>query len=344
MIKAINIFILFAISMIIFTTSCKKDEVEEKGNVTTDPSHEHSSNDGIKDNGNGTSTITLGGENFTTVSRDFSNETVITSLKTVSANKVEEYDLGQDITGFGISDDDIIAANDTKLIVYNMSSKTVTDNYTVSYAISGIDVNGAIMTTEGSETVNFYSTKNHKIDKHFFEIKSINGSKFLSECYLDYNTAYLYDESEIVSFGLDNVTTSTKPKLLDIPSFAKVNYSSDENSLYYCLGQLSKPNPNDPNAAYINYSAIRIYDRSSKQFVDKNSADDEQYTGIAVDANYIYFSLADMNIIRVINKHNFSDAGSFGVDGAKDLKKIGEYLYVYSSTNKSITKLNITFN
>jgi hypothetical protein len=123
-----------------------------------------------------------------------------------------------------------------------------------------------------------------------------------------------------------------------------VRYSVDEKSMFFCLGQLSKPNPSDPNAAYINYSAIRIYDRSSKQFTDHNSADHEQYTGIAVDANYIYIALEDMNIVRVINKHNFTDAGSFSVDAPSFLQIIGNTLYAFSTNSHKIVKYSISFN
>ncbi len=183
-----------------------------------------------------------------------------------------------------------------------------------------------------------------KLTSIFFEIKSINGSKFIANCYLDYNTAYVYDESSVVYIPLDKATEHTKPKLVSIPDFAKVRYSSDENNIYICMGDLSKPDPSDPNAAYIDYSAIRIYDRSTKQFVDKNSADHEQYSGITVDANYIYIAMADDNKVRVINKHNFSDAGNFTVPGASYMKIQSDMLYVYSKTSQSIIKYKISFN
>ena len=332
------------IGFMVSISSCKKEEGTTDDPNKTGPSQEHGTNDGIKDNGNGTYSVTLGNTTFTTTKQDFSNETVVTAPKTVGASKEGQYALSTTIQGFGIQGDFIIAGHDSKLLVYDMSANKKTDDYSTSFPVTGIDVNGAVMTTEGSEDVNFYSLKNGKIEKNFFKIKSVNGSKFLATCYLDYNKAYIYDESEIVYFALDKATESTKPKVLDIPSFAKVTYSSDEKNIYFCLGQLSKPDPSDPNAAYINYSAIRVYDRSSKQFTDKNSADDEQYTGIAVDANYIYISLADFNIVRVINKHNYSDAGSFAVDAPSYLKKIGDELFVYSANNKNIIKYKISFN
>jgi len=339
--KIIGIAIIgFMLSM----SSCKKDEGSTDDTNKTGPSQEHGTNDGIKDNGNGSYTVILGGVTFTTKARDFSNEAVITTPKTVVANKEAEYPIGKGIIGFGIAENSIVAGYASNILIYDMTSKKVTDDHKASFSISGIDVNGAIMTTEGSEDVNFYNLKNGKIEKNFFKIKSVNGSKFIATCYLDYNKAYIYDESEIVYFALDKATESSKPKVLDIPSFASVNYSSDEKSIYFCLGELSKPDPNDPNAAYINYSAIRVYDRSSKQFTDKNSADDERYTGIAVDANYIYISLADFNTVRVINKHNYADAGSFAVDAPSFLKKIGDELFVYSSNSKKVIKYKVSFN
>jgi len=329
------------ITLLFITSACTKTDSDP---VESGPNQEHSSNDGIKDNGNGTYTVTLGGVTFTTTARDFSNDAVVTAPKTVAATKEAEYAIGHGIIGFGITENHIVAGYNKNILVYDMTSKKVTDDHKASFDLSGIDVNGAIMTTEGSEDVNFYNLKNGKIEKNFFRIKSVNGSKFLSVCYLDYNKAYLYDESEVVDFALNKATESTKPKVLDIPSFAKVNYSSDEKYIYFCLGALSKINPSDPNAAYINYSAVRIYDRSAKTFIDKNSADDEQYTGIVVDANYIYIAMEDANSIRVLNKHNFNSAGSFSVNKPGFLKKIGDDLFIYSSDNQSIIKYKITFN
>ena len=333
------------IALLFVTSACKKTDSDTTDPHTgSGPSHEHGSNDGIKDNGNGTYTVTLAGVNFTTTARDFSKDAAVTAPKTVAANKEAEYPIGHDIIGFGIVGNQLVAGYDKNIMIYDMTSKKITDDHKTSFVVSGIDVNGAIMTTEGSEDVNFYNIKNGKIEKNFFRIKSVNGSKFLSVCYLDYNKGYVYDENEVVDFALDKATESTKPKVLDIPAFAGVTYSSDESYIYFCLGQLSKPNPNDPNAAYIDYSAIRIYERSSKTFVDKNSADHEQYTGIVVDANYIYIAMEDNNSIRVINKHNYNSAGSFSVDKPKDLKKIGDDLFVYNSNNKSIIKFKISFN
>ena len=326
-------------------SACKKDETNNTNDSNpSGPSSEHSSNDGIKDNGNGTYIVTLGNVSFTTTKRDFSNKTVVTAPKTVNASQEAEYVIGSKIEGFGIQGDYIVAGHDSKILVYNMSGYKKTDDYSINYPITGIDVNGAIMTTEGSEVVNFYKIKDGKISHHFFTIKSVNGSKFLSVCYLEYNKGYIYDENEVVSFELDKATESTKQKLVDIPAFAKLTYDVDEKSIYLCMGQLSKPNPNDPNAAYINYSAIRVYDRSSKQFTDKNSVDHEQYTGIAVDANYIYIAMEEANSIHVINKHNYSDAGSIAIDAPSYLKKIGDELFVFSSNSLKIIKYKISFN
>jgi hypothetical protein len=340
--KILSFIAIAIVGLSLSISSCKKDETDTDS--PSGPSNEHGSNDGIKDNGDGSYTVTLGNETFITKARDFSKESVITAPKTVSASKESEYALSVSIEGFGIQDNSIIAGHDSKLLIYDMASNKQTDDYSVGNTITGIDVNGAIMTSEGSELVNFYNIKDGKVSKHFFTLSNINGSKFLSVCYLDYNKAYFYDESEVVYFQLDNATQSTKAKIVDIPSFARLRYSVDEKSIYFCMGQLSKPDPNDPNAAYIDYSAIRVYDRSSKQFTDYNSADHEQYTGIAVDANYIYIALEDMNTIRVINKHNQADAGSFTIDSPSFLQKMGESLYAYSSNSQKVIKYHISFN
>ncbi len=326
-------------------SACSKDDDTSNDNPSnSNPEHEHGANDGIKDNGDGTYAVTLGGTTFTTRSRDFSKDPVITAPKTVSAAKEAEYNLGAPMIGMAVQGDYIIAGHDKTIVVFDMPNNKQSGTFGTSYDISGIDANGAVMTTEGSEDVNFYSLNNGKIEKHFFTVKSVNGSKFLSVCYLDYDKAYVYDEDEVVFFGLDKATESTKPKLVEIPSFANVDYSSDEKNLYFALGHLSKPDPNDPNAPYINYSAIRIYDRATKKYTDKNSADNEFYSGIVVDANYIYISMEDENKVQVLNKHNFNPAGSFQVDKPSFMSKTGEYLYIYSKNANKVIKYKISFN
>ena len=307
------------------------------------PATEHHGNDGVTHNGNGTSTVVLGNVTFNTNQRDFSGEAVVTDPKTVVANKEDEYAIAVEV-GFGINGNYIVTSADTKLKLYDMTSKSVVDEQTASFTVSGLSVNGCIMTTEGSEDVNFYNISGGKIDKHFFHIPSVNSSKFLAVCYLDYKDAYVYDESSILSFPLDNATIDPKPKAMDIPSFATVNITSDKENLYLALGDLSKPNPNDPNAAYISYSALRVFDKTTKTFTDINSLDDINYSGITVDANYIYIAIKDANIIKVINKHTNSDAGSISVDGVTKIIKEGNYLYAYNSANQKIIKYEVSFN
>ena len=339
----IKILGLVLIGVLMLNTSCKKDKEETTTPSSNSLATEHHSNDGVTNNGDGTSTVVLGNVTFNTNQRDFSGEAVVTDSRTVVATQKEEYAITVE-AGFGINGNYIVTSADTKLKLYDMTSKSVVDEQATSFTVSGLSVNGCIMTTEGSEDVNFYNIDGGKIDKHFFHIPSVNGSKFLAVCYLDYKDAYVYDESSILSFPLDNVTIDPKPKAMDIPSFATVNITSDEKNLYLALGGLSKPNPNDPNAAYISYSALRVFDKANKTFTDVNSLDDINYSGITVDANYIYIAIKDANIVKVINKHNNNDAGSFVVDGVTQIIKEGNSLYVYSSTNQKIIKYEVNFN
>ena len=338
---------LALIGLLMLNTSCKKEETEPVTNPSlpnnTTPT-DHHENDGIVDNGDGTSTVTLGNVSFNTNQRDFSGEPIVTELKTVSVNQLEEYSIGVSSEGFGIEKNFIITSSNTKLKLYDMISKSVVDEQTTSFNVSGLSVNGCVMTTEGSEDVNFYNIEGSKIDKHFFHIPSVNGSKFLSICYLDYKYAYVYDESSILSFPLDNATINPKPKVMDIPSFATVNITSDKDKLYLALGDLSKPDPNDPNAAYINYSSLRVFDKITKIFTDVNSADNINYSGITVDANYIYIAIKDANIIKVINKHTNNDSGTISVNGVTKIIKEGNYLYAYSSANQKLIKYEVSFN
>jgi len=330
------------LALLMLNISCKKENTEPA--KPNSPSTGHHTNDGVKDNGNGTSDVTLGGVKFNTKHRDFSGEPIVTDPKVVTATQIEEYSLAVEDAGFGVDSNFIVFSENTKIKLFDMITKSVIDEQTTSYSVTGLSVNGCIMTTEGSEEVNFYNIENGKIDRHFFHIPSLNSSKFLSICYLDYKDVFVYDENEIITFPLNKVTITPKPKAMDIPSFASIDITSDKENLYLSLGALSKPDPSDPNAPYLYYSALRIYDKNTKTSKDINSIDGITYSGITVDANYIYIAIKDANVINVINKHNQNNAGSISVDGVTKIIKEGKYLYAYSSTNQKIIKFDIVFN
>jgi hypothetical protein len=337
-----NKILLIFIIGVLLNMSCKKDESHPP--TSTSPPSEHHYNDGITDNGDGTSKVVLGGVSFNTDQRDFSGEPVVTDPKTVLASQLDEYSIAMNASGFGIENNYVISASGTTLSLYDMNSDSIVDSQTTSFDASGLSVNGCIVTTEGSEEVNFYNIKTDTIDKHFFRIPSVNGSKFLAVCYLDYNTVYVYDESAIISIPLDKTTITPKPKIMNVPSFANVNITSDKEYLYLALGNLSKEDPTDPNAPYINYSALRIYDKTMKKYTEFNSNDYINYTGITVDANYIYISIKDANIVKVINKHTKADAGTISVDTPTFLIKKDKNLFVYSADNQKLIKFDIVFN
>ena len=331
-----KIFLVLAMGLAI--ASCSKDDSNPETNnpESQNPATEHHDNDGIKDNGDGSSGVTLGNVGFTTTQRDFSGEPVVTDHKTVSAKQVGEYFVGGDLHNFRINGNHIIAfekisAFTSKILVYNMDTKKVTDEFTPDSYLVGMDFNGAIMTVEGSEFVNFYKVDGDKVQKHFFHIKGINDSKFLSECYLDHNRAYIYNTDEILYFDLDNATVNPKPRAMKIGDFSQVRFTSDEKYLYVSEGDY-------------NSSKIYLYNKAASK-IEKTIKDvPVRISGITVDANYIYYADAKGNKIHVINKHNNDDSGIINITSPEAIDLIGDNLYVFDSSSQKIIKYKVSFN
>ena len=122
-----------------------------------------------------------------------------------------------------------------------------------------------------------------------------------------------------------------------------VHIPKNNNPYLYLSLTMDKPDSN-PNAPYINYSALRIFDKTAETCTDIDSPNDVLYTGITVDANYIYIAIEDENRIKVINKHTKNDSGSINVQGVKQIIKEGDFLYAYSSTHQRIVKFEVSFN
>jgi hypothetical protein len=193
-------------------TSCSKDDDSNDTPVNNGPEQEHGDNDGVKGSGDGMSTVVLGGTTFVSAQYDFSNEPKVTDPKTVSAVVSATYAVGKDIQRFKVQGNEIYAfesidAFTSKILIYNLDSKSITDEAATgdSY-IAGFSANGAIMSVKGAENINFYLVEGGKVKNHFFQIKSLNGSKFLSECYLDYNMGFVYNTNELLSFPLDKTS------------------------------------------------------------------------------------------------------------------------------------------
>jgi hypothetical protein len=331
----------FFLSILVGATiiSCTKDDVNPE---TNGPATEHHTNDKVKDKGNGTTGVTLGNVDFTTKQRDFSGEAVVTDPKTVSANKEDEYPLTLGIRRFKIDNDYIVASETKKILLYDMNNKVIKDERATDFDVTGFDFNGAIMTTQAGTNVDFYKINEGKIEKHFFHIERFKGSIFIDNCYLDHDRGYVYNTPNLLSFPLDNVKDIRKEA--ELADFAKINYTSDEKNIYISMGQLSKPDPNDPNAPYLNYSEIKILEKSNSTSKNEiTSALDIIYSGITVDANYIYLSVKDRNEILVYNKHTFKASGKISTNGPTSIEKVGEYLYAYSTTSQSVIKYKVSF-
>jgi hypothetical protein len=323
--------------------SCSKSDDGGDDNTNTEkpdlgtPATEHHDNDGVKDNGDGSSGVTMANTLFHTIKNDYSSETKVTDDKSPTANLVESYDIGNNLMNFRVHDDMLVAgekisAFDTKVLLFDLAGKKVLDEHNPdsgSY-LSGFDFNGAIMTTEGSENISFYKVENGKITKHFFIINSFLGSKFLSSGFLDDDHAYIYNSDEIQYFHLGDSKNSKKA--MDIESFSQIYFDSDENFVYVMVRSWGKN------------SIIKKFDKKTMSLSsDMITLNSEGY-GMAVDANYIYVSNKDNNKVEIYNKHTANIQGDFNIKSPGLIDYNNGSLYVFSEDNNSVNKYGITFN
>lgn len=320
----------------LFIASCTKTEDPTKDLGT--PETEHSSTDGVTDNGDGTTGVTLGGIDFTTTSNDYSNQTVVTTDQSATATLVESYDVGSDLENFRINGSTLVGAEfissfDTKFLTYDLSKKSKIDEHDPDdFYMSGFDFNGAVMTVEGQTEINFYHLENGVITKHFFQIPGYmqsdgHYSSFLSTCFLDDGTAYIYNSDEIIYFHLSD--TKTIKSLMPIDGFSKISFDSDENFVYILVRGSS--------------AKIQKFDKST----NSASSDVKQLPslayGIAVDANYIYVTYKDDDKVEIFNKHTGNSQGTIDVSSPNAIDYYDGYIYVYSEGDKAVNKYEITF-
>jgi hypothetical protein len=334
-------FYLFLIAIMPFYSCSKSDDsgddnqTPEKPDLGT-PATEHHETDGVTDNGDGTSGVTMASELFHTVQNDFSSEAVVTADKTPSSNIEDVYPLGSTIMSFRVNGSLLVvgenpSAFETKMLLYDMSTKKKLDEHEPDeYHLTGFDYNGAIMTIEGNEDLNFYKIENNKIAKHFFQVKSFMGSKFLGAAFLDDDHAYVYDSDKIYYFHLGDSKNASKA--LDVASFSRINFDSDENFVYAAVGDW-------------NSSEIKKFDKKTKSEDSANPLSlNFTVNGIAIDANYIYLSDKDNNKLQVFNKHTGNHQGDINIKSPTLVDYSGGYVYVFSEDNNSVNKLSITYN
>jgi hypothetical protein len=316
-----------ALLLALGTASCGSDS-------PSGPRTEHHPGDGSINNGDGSTTNTVGGVDFHTTHRDFSSVPKVTDPRTVSATLQNTYTFAAPISGFRFQGDLLIgweqaSAFDHKLVVQdlvqgNEVSTKVPDTY-----FSGFDYNGAIMTVEGAEDVNFYRVENGVIGNHFFQIKGFKGSKFLSTAFLDEDRGFVFDSDKVWVFPLAN--TGNVQAAFSVPSFSSLSFTADENYIYVGVGDFQD-------------SSIRIYDKADYNLIHQIDLPGQRTRGITVDGNYVYVSDDRSGSVNVYNKHTYAASGSFTVNTPGAMELVGDLLYVADKDAKAVQVFRVTFN
>jgi hypothetical protein len=321
------------VGLMLFGLACSESKDPEPPLGT--PATEHHPNDGAKPNSDGSTTVTLGNIPFNTASRDFSSQPVVTDPKTITATLQDSYPFDANLSRYRVVGDKMIGvlrkdAFTTEMLVYSLTTKTKVSGHAPDYYIAGFDFNGAIMTVEGSENLNFYAVnEGGVISDHFFQIKAFQGSKFLSSCYLDSDDAFVYNENEILMFPIHQSKNVTK--LMDIPAFSDLYYAADETYFYVLVGDISK-------------SELRYVKKADMKVEKTVALDGVRSQGLSVDGNYLYYSDKLSGKVHVINKRTQSNSGSISVADPSGIEVIGSVLYVFNKSGNKLEKYAITFN
>ncbi len=300
------------------------------------PATEHHINDKAIANADGTYTITLGNITFTTIVADFSAIPVDTELKMVTDSLVEVYRFSAYMDKFKVLSDSLLAGNFavnasvSNLAVYQMSNNNMVASYTPATPVAGFDLNGVLMSVEGGSDINFYQIEDNDIVKHFFTINNFRGSSFLSDCFIDGKTAFVYNANEILTFTLDTVD-SVNTLNLNIPDFSQVRFAVDERYVYVSIGGL-----NDGKVMlldrYYNYQPVRELVFPGRQL-----------KGLAVDANYLYVSDTRSDSVIVLNKTSHINSGGIYIPTVQNIAVLEGYLYATRQDNNTIEKRKLTF-
>lgn len=315
------------------SAACTQAGDDAGGDGGGPPNTAHHSTDSVTDNGNGTSTATVGGVAFTTSQRDFSSDPTVTDAMTVSATKVGQHAIGGDLDEFRVEGGKLYgliteSSFDNHAIVYDLSSDAVLSTRTSDFYASGFDYNGVIVMVDGAENLDFFQVEDDQIGTHFFQAKSFQGSKFLSSCYVDHDTLYVYDSDRIWRTPIHDTTAATK--LVDVPSFSQVRFTSDEAYLYIAVSEFTG-------------ASVKKVDKSTQAVVETFDFAAGHITGVTVDANYLYVADTTAGVIRVVNKHTKVNSGDIALAGVDRIYFADGVLYAFNGESQSLEKYELTF-
>ena len=300
---------------------------------------EHHDNDHSTPNSDGTTSVSLGNTQFHTTQYKFTDDGHADATG-LSVSPVHSYSIGKKIKRFGIDGDSIHAfvsesAFDTLLISYNLLTQTQTSSAKADHRVSGFSFNGVVLTSDGAEDLNFYTVKNEEITDNFFHIKSFNGSKFISDVFLDHNRVYVNDYGGIYSFSIHE---SGDIKKVMKASETTNHFTADSDHVY-----IASSDSWHSSTIY----RIKKSDQSHELWFSEPSI---AASAIAVDSNHIYVAGYDHKsgshaaaIIKVYKKSDHSHIADITAPYVEDIKIKDGKIYDFNSNTKTLTVRALNF-
>ncbi len=336
--KLINSSLVYLISVLFFI-SCSRDDTraqQELANQFSVVATNNHIDDGSVDNGDGTTTNTLGGVSFVTIHNDYSDQPSLMSNQRVTARLNETYTFPNEVVNFKVVDqhlyvNEAVSSFENYFATYLLSDQSQISKISANDSyISGFDFNGVGVVVDGGEDLDFYTVEDGEIKERFFSYENFVGSRFVSSLFVDENKCYVYEADKIWAFtfgDIDNVQVVTT-----VPEFNTIAFDTDENNLYISAGDHGS-------------SSIKIIDKDHHSLIHNIDLQGQYITGLAVDANYIYVSNATFTSQRVYvyDKYTYEELGSFSVNAPRSLQKVGNQLYVANFNLKTIERYSIAF-
>ncbi|KZZ57123.1 hypothetical protein A3762_18670 [Oleiphilus sp. HI0125] len=246
----------------------------------------------------------MGNFGFTTSQFNFVDDGSASATSVQLLNPVE-YNIGYPVSRFGIDNQYMFAyaensAFDTELISYSLKERKVVSTKKPDNYFSGFNLNGAIMTSDGTEDLNFYHIANGQITDNFYHVASVNGSIFIGDVFMDHDQLYVKDQ-----FGLLTMPISDTTNIQTLTTVNAVEWRFTADNQYVYIAAVGEVGRLD--------TEIHRIDKSNSSIINFFTIPAVQAGGIAVDSNHLYVSSKDDNKVYVYKVNDDSALGSIDI-------------------------------